>query len=165
MAVEYPQGLRSELDADLNFTFRAPPATSSDAVSGKLSGTVTVLRGAYREPMAVMTQLLATLRAQQLAADAESSPFLDALALDIRVITDEDILVDNNYGRLQLGADLRLIGTAQTPGMSGRAELREGGQLFVGRNVYAVDFGAIDFSNPVGNRACCEYPGDNQSRR
>jgi outer membrane protein assembly factor BamA/autotransporter translocation and assembly factor TamB len=149
MAVEYPEGLRSELDADLNFTFRAPPATSSDAASGKLSGTVTVLRGAYREPMAVMTQLLATLRAQQLAADAESSPFLDALALDIRVITDEDILVDNNYGRLQLGADLRLVGTAQTPGMSGRAELREGGQLFVGRNVYAVDSGTIDFSNPV----------------
>ncbi|HEX2462647.1 MAG TPA: translocation/assembly module TamB domain-containing protein, partial [Vicinamibacterales bacterium] len=86
---------------------------------------------------------------QQLAADAESSPFLDALALDIRLITDEDILVDNNYGRLQLGADLRLIGTAQTPGMSGRAELREGGQLFVGRNVYAVDSGTIDFSNPV----------------
>ena len=70
MAVEYPDGLRSELDADLNVTFRAPPVTSSDAASGKLSGTVTVLRGAYREPMAVMTQLLATLRAQQLAADA-----------------------------------------------------------------------------------------------
>ena len=65
------------------------------------------------------------------------------------MITDEDILVDNNYGRLQLGADLRLIGTAQTPGMSGRAELREGGQLFVGRNVYTVNFGAIDFSNPA----------------
>ena len=48
MAVEYPDGLRSELDADLNFTFRAPPATSSDAASGKLSGTVTVLRGAPR---------------------------------------------------------------------------------------------------------------------
>ena len=66
--------------------------------------------------MAVMTQLLATLRAQQLAADTESSPFLDALALDIRVITDEDILADNNYGRLQLGADLRLIGTRRRPG-------------------------------------------------
>jgi outer membrane protein assembly factor BamA len=149
MALEYPEGLRSEIDADLNFTFRAPPVGSGEVAAGKLSGTVTVLRGAYREPMAVMTQLLATVRAQQLAADAESSPFLDALALDIRLITDEDIFVDNNYGRLQLGADLRLVGTAQTPGMSGRAELREGGQLFVGRNVYAVDAGTIDFSNPV----------------
>jgi outer membrane protein assembly factor BamA len=149
MALEYPEGLRSEIDADLNFTFRAPPVGSGDVAAGKLSGTVTILRGAYREPMAVMTQLLATVRAQQLAADAESSPFLDALALDIRLITDEDIFVDNNYGRLQLGADLRLVGTAQTPGMSGRAELREGGQLFVGRNVYAVDSGTIDFSNPV----------------
>jgi outer membrane protein assembly factor BamA/autotransporter translocation and assembly factor TamB len=149
MALEYPQGLRSELDADLNFAFRAPPGTSSEAPAGKLSGTVTVLRGAYREPMAVVTGLLASLQSQQLSAEAESSPFLDALALDIRVITDEDLLVDNNYARLELGGDLRIIGTARTPGMSGRAELREGGQLFVGRNVYTVNFGAIDFSNPV----------------
>jgi outer membrane protein assembly factor BamA len=149
MALEYPPGLRSELDADLNFTFRSPPGNSSDIGAGKLSGTVTVLRGSYREPMAVVTGLLATLQAQQTTAAAEPSPFLDALALDIRVITDEDILVDNNYARLQLGGDLRIIGTARTPGTSGRAELREGGQLFVGRNVYTVNFGAIDFANPT----------------
>jgi len=149
MALEFPQGLRSDLDADLDFAFQARPGNSADAGAGKLSGTVTVLRGAYREPMAVVTGLLATLRAQQLTANAEPSPFLEALALDIRLITDEDVLVDNNYGRLQLAADLRVIGTAQTPGLSGRAELREGGQLFVGRNVYSVNFGAIDFANPV----------------
>ena len=149
MALEYPTGLRTELDADVNLAFAAAPGSSTDAGAGKLSGTVTVLEGAYREPMAVVTGLLASMRAQQLTANAAPSPFLEALALDIRVITDEDVLVDNNYGRLQLGADLRLIGTAQTPGLSGRAELREGGQLFVGRNVYTVNFGAIDFSNPV----------------
>ncbi len=142
MALEFPEGLRSEIDAALGLSFVAP-----DPMSGLLSGTVTVVRGSYREPLAVVTGLLAASRARQLAAAAEPSPLLDALALDVRVTTDEDIFVDNNYGRFQLGGDFRLIGTGSAPGMSGRAELREGGQLFVGRNVYTVNFGTIDFAS------------------
>ena len=142
MALEFPEGLRSEIDAALGLSFVAP-----EPMAGRLSGTVTVVRGSYREPLAVVTGLLAASRAQQLAAAAEASPLLDALALDVRIVTDEDIFVDNNYGRFQLGADLRLIGTAFAPALSGRADLREGGQLFVGRNVYTVNFGAIDFAS------------------
>ncbi|OFW39126.1 MAG: hypothetical protein A3F70_11305 [Acidobacteria bacterium RIFCSPLOWO2_12_FULL_67_14] len=161
MALEFPQGLRSELDAELTLT-AGPPVDANEspagpaprpplrsAYAGRVSGTVTVLRGTYREPMAVVTGLLAGLRTQRLAASADAPDALDALALDIRVITDEDVIVDNNYGRFQLGANLRLIGTAAAPALSGRAEVREGGQLFVGRNVYAVTFGAVDFANPV----------------
>jgi outer membrane protein assembly factor BamA len=140
-ALEFPQGLRSELDADLTL--------NANTSAGRLAGTVTVLRSTYREPMAVVTGLLAGLRTQRLAAAAEPSPVLDALALDVRLLTDEDILVDNNYARAQLGGDLHIIGTASAPAISGRAELREGGQLFVGRNVYTVNFGTIDFANPV----------------
>jgi len=141
MALEFPQGLRSELDADLTL--------NASESAGRLAGTVTVLRSTYREPMAVVTGVLAGLRTQRIAAAAAPSPALDALALDVRLLTDEDVIVDNNYARVQLGADLRVIGTASVPAMSGRAELREGGQLFVGRNVYTVNFGTIDFSNPV----------------
>jgi outer membrane protein assembly factor BamA/autotransporter translocation and assembly factor TamB len=140
-ALEFPQGLRSELDADL--TLDAGPT------AGRLSGTVTSVRSTYREPMAVVTGVLAGLRTQRIAAATESSPLLDQLALDVRVLTDEDVIVDNNYARVQLGGDLRVIGTAAAPAISGRAELREGGQLFVGRNVYTVNFGAIDFASPA----------------
>jgi outer membrane protein assembly factor BamA len=153
MALEFPPGLRSELDADLVLaTGGAPIASSSGArpaLGGKLSGIVTVLRGTYREPMAVVTGVLAGLRTQRIAAATEASPALDALALDVRVVTDEDVIVDNNYARVQIGGDLRVIGTAAAPAVSGRAELQEGGQLFVGRNVYTVHFGAIDFASPV----------------
>lgn len=147
MALEFPEGLRSEVDAALGLTFNTGLQPEP---GGLLSGTVTVVRGAYREPLAVVTGLLANLRAQRLAAGAaDSSPVLDRLALDLRVVTDEDVFVNNNYGRFQLGADLRLIGTAAAPALSGRAELREGGQLFVGRNVYTLEFGTVDFTNPV----------------
>ncbi len=146
MALEFPEGLRSEVDADLDLALKVIPEPA-----GRLTGTVTVVRGSYREPLAVVTGLLAGMRAQTLAVGttATSSPLLEALALDIALLTDEDIIVNNNYGRFQLGADLEIVGTAAAPSVTGRAELREGGQLFVGRNVYTITFGTIDFANPV----------------
>ena len=45
-----------------------------------------------------------------------------------------------------------LIGTAAAPALSGRAVLREDGQLFVGRNVYTISRdtpSTIDFVSPT----------------
>jgi outer membrane protein assembly factor BamA/autotransporter translocation and assembly factor TamB len=145
MALEFPPGLRSEADAALAVALKIDEGRPS----GSVTGTVTVVRGSYRQPLAVVTGLLTTLRTRRLAAVANSSPVLESLDLDIRLITDEDVIVDNNYGRFQLGGDLRLIGTAAVPALSGRAELREGGRLFVGRNIYTINAGVIDFANPV----------------
>jgi len=154
MALDFPAGLRSELDAMLQFDAVSP---SGDAApSGRLSGSITVLRSSYREPLAVVGGLLTALRARRVAASGgateDQSAFLKQLALDIRVVTDEDIIVDNNYARAQLGGDLNLIGTAAAPAMSGRAVLREDGQLFVGRNVYTISRdtpSTIDFVSPT----------------
>jgi outer membrane protein assembly factor BamA/autotransporter translocation and assembly factor TamB len=154
MALEFPDGLRSEINADLNLAAASlvgGPDGSEPA--GRISGTVTVVQGSYREPLAVVAGILAGMRAQALTTGAagvtEVSPIMSALALDVRLITEDDIIVDNNYGRLDLGADLRVIGTAAAPSLAGRADLREGGQLFVGRNVYTITSGAIDFTNPI----------------
>ena len=68
MALEFPAGLRSEVDADLTLT------ANSLLGAGRLSGTVTVVRGSYREPLAVVTGLLTGLRAQAIAGTAEPSP-------------------------------------------------------------------------------------------
>jgi len=154
MAIDFPAGLRSELDAMLQLDVTAP---SGDAApSGRLSGSMTVLRSSYREPLAVVGGLLTALRARRVAASGvapdEQSAFLRQLALDIRVVTDEDIIVDNNYARAQLGGDVNVIGTAAAPALSGRAVLREDGQLFVGRNVYTISRdtpSTIDFVSPT----------------
>ena len=154
MALDFPAGLRSELDAMLQLDARAPPGEA--APSGRLTGSITVSRAAYREPLAVVGGLLTALRARRVAATGGApdggSAFLKQLALDIRVVTDEDVVVDNNYARAQLGGDLNLIGTAAAPAMSGRAVLREDGQLFVGRNVYTISRdtpSTIDFVSPT----------------
>jgi len=154
MALDFPAGLRSELDAMLQFDAISP--TGDAAPSGRLSGSITVLRSSYREPLAVVGGLLTALRARRVAASGgapeEQSAFLKQLALDVGVVTDEDIIVDNNYARAQLGGDLNLIGTAAAPALSGRAVLREDGQLFVGRNVYTISRdtpSTIDFVSPT----------------
>jgi outer membrane protein assembly factor BamA/autotransporter translocation and assembly factor TamB len=150
MALEFPVGLRSELDADLQLV--AETSTDEDVPALRVEGTVTMLRGSYRQPLAVVTGLLANLQAAGVAATAavsEGPSVIDRLALNVRLVTDEDIVVDNNYGRFELGADLLVIGTAAVPALSGRAELREGGQLFVGRNIYTITSGTIDFANPT----------------
>ena len=70
MALEFPEGLRSEVDADLDLALKVLPEPS-----GRLSGTVTVVRGSYREPLAVVAGLLAGQRAQRLAVGtAEPRP-------------------------------------------------------------------------------------------
>jgi translocation and assembly module TamB len=104
MALELPEGLRSEVDADLNLAMKVLPDPS-----GLLTGTITVVRGSYREPLAVVTGLLAGMRAQTLTAGtaATSSPLLEALVLDVALLTDEDIIVNNNYGRFQLATRSR----------------------------------------------------------
>jgi hypothetical protein len=168
MALDFPAGLRSELNAMLQLDMSAPPGDA--APSGRLTGSITVQRASYREPLAVVGGLLAAMRARRIAATGgapeEQSAFLKQLALDIRVVTDDDIIVDNNYAAAQLGGDLNLIGTAAAPAMSGRAVLREDGQLFVGRNVYTISRdmpSTIDFVSPDGDRAGAEHSPETRS--
>ena len=141
MPIEFPQGLRSEVNADLAFVL---------ANEGTLSGTVTVVRGGYRDPLPVVAALLASARARGTTTGDTRSATLERLALDVRLVTDEDLVVNNNVARVEMGGDLRVIGTAAAPSLSGRVEIRDGGQLYLGRNVYRLEEpGTVDFSNPV----------------
>ena len=152
MPIEFPQGLRSEVNADLALTLAGPasPSASVDDVSGSLSGMVTVVRGAYRDPLPVVAGLLASARARSTTTSDAPSPVLENLALDVRVVTDEDLIVDNNVASLHMGGDLRVIGTAAVPALSGRVDIREDGRLYLGRNVYRLEEpGTINFSNPA----------------
>lgn len=148
MALEFPAGLRTELDAVIDVALVVPPSDAA-ASEGSIRGTVTVRRGAYREPIAVVAGLLSALRTRRVAAAVLREPSLaDRLTLDVRVLTDEDVVVDTNLAQLEFGTDLRVIGTVAAPSLAGRAELREGGRLYLGRNIYTLQSGSIDFANP-----------------
>lgn len=141
LVMDAPLGLRSEMNADVTLRL-----TGKDLA---LSGNVDVLRASYREPLSLTGGLLLALQ-QPAPVYPESPSRLEAMTLDVRVTTSEDVRVDNNYAQLALGADLTLVGTLARPGLTGRATPREGGQIFLGGTVYRLaDNGSIDFANPA----------------
>ncbi len=74
---------------------------------------------------------------------------LDGIRLDVSLSTEDDMIFDNNYGRFEAGANVRLQGTVGRPGMTGRAELREGGEIFLLNSVYRLNASGISFTNPA----------------
>jgi outer membrane protein assembly complex protein YaeT len=142
VALNVPQGLRTEVESELTLTMADGRV--------RLSGTVAIERGAYREPLSLAMSLLgsARQRATETASVAGSPAFANRLDLDVALTSREDLIVDNNYGRMDIGLDLRLVGTAERPAVVGRATIRDGGVLYLGGRAYQVDRGTIDFSNP-----------------
>ena len=99
MAMDVPEGLRTEVDADLVLALGA-----DDVV---LSGTATVRRGAYREPMTLAGGVLGFLEQRQTlhVVQLDEPGALDDVQLDLQVTTAEDIRLDNNYPECRAGCE------------------------------------------------------------
>jgi len=148
VAFDVPPGFRTQVGAKLN-------ATLGDRVA--VTGRIDVLRGGYREPISLAALVAETARSRQTAAGPAGSPglsgspgLMDRIDLDVAVASADDLAIDNNYGRLDLGLDVRLVGTAAAPSVVGRATIRDGGVLFLGGRTYLVERGVIDFTDPRG---------------
>ena len=140
VALDVPTGVRTEVNAALTLAL-------ADRV--QLSGRVDVLQGAYREPLSLAAAIAATARQREPAVTGDAAAsLLDRVDLNVTLTSSEDLAVDNNYGRLDLGLDLRLVGTAALPSVVGRAAIREGGVLYLGGRTYLITRGVIDFSDP-----------------
>ena len=139
LAFEIPENLRTEANADLELSL-SPTAPS-------LTGRVTILQGSYREPLSLAGQLLTGVTVAA-GVPVETEPgFVDRIQLGLSIVSDQDILVDNNYGRLDLGSNLKVIGTLGQPVLAGRLTLQEGGEVFLGGRSYLVRQGTVDFTN------------------
>ena len=136
-----PEDLKTEASLDLVLT--------ADRGALTLSGDASVLGGSYREPISLATGFLQAIQSSATTIQLDEPSAAEKLALNIRLTTSEDIIVDNNYARLALAADVRIVGTLASPSLIGHAEAREGGQIFLGGNVYQIEgAGSIDFANP-----------------
>ena len=144
IAMELPEGVRTELDTDLTLTL------TTDEVA--LRGDVTVTRGEYREPLLLTGGLLAALQAQEsvTVVGLDETSALDTVNVNVRIVTAEDIVIDNNYADASVSFDLRVLGTAASPALTGRAALAEGGRIRLGNRVYEIDSGSVDFVDPTG---------------
>jgi outer membrane protein insertion porin family len=137
VALEMPRGLRSELDALV--TFRP------DARNPSLTGDIRIVQSAYTETITIAA--LARQASLPVMTPAAQRPYLERLQLNLALTTTEDVIVDNNYGRLAAGANVRIVGTVAEPGMDGRVTLREDGQIFLAGRTFRITRGDISFTD------------------
>ena len=137
VALEMPAGLRSELDALV--TFRPDPRSPS------LTGDIRVVQSAYTETITLAA--LARQASMPATGRAADRPYLDRLQLNLTVTTTDDIVVDNNYGRLAASTNVRVVGTVAEPGLEGRISLREGGLIYLAGHTFRITRGDISFTD------------------
>lgn len=134
IALRYPEGLRSVVDADLRFF--------GDRRVQWLTGAVQVKQAVWAQRYDVASELLAERRRLEDTATLDSG-----LHYDVKLAAPGTLKVDNNLATLQARADLTLQGTGTNPVVLGRAEVDRGRVYFQG-NTYLIRRGSIDFANP-----------------
>jgi translocation and assembly module TamB len=136
LALRYPEGLRSLIDADLRLF--------GDADEQWITGTVNVRQALYTRRYDVASELLALRRS---LPEPSGTTAGSGARLDLRVEAPGTLRIDNNLATLAARADLALSGTTDAPVVTGRAEIERGRLYFQGRT-YTIQRGSLDFVNP-----------------
>jgi hypothetical protein len=136
LALRYPEGLRSLLDAELRLF--------GDAKKQWITGTIDVRQALYTKRYDVASELLG---ARRVLAPPEAATLEGGPQVDLRVRAPGTVRIDNNLATLAASADLSIQGTTRAPVVTGRAEIERGRLYFQGRT-YVIQRGALDFVNP-----------------
>jgi outer membrane protein insertion porin family len=132
LALRYPPGLRSRLNADLVVTGRPGAFT--------LDGDVEVQRGLYEIDVALEEALKAPV-----VAVAESER-LRSVGLDIRVRLPRPVLVRSSLGQVEATGQIATRGDLQEPLPFGQLDVRPGGKLYLQGREFSVETGALTYS-------------------
>jgi translocation and assembly module TamB len=136
LALRYPEGLRSLVDAQIRLF--------GDATRHWITGQVDVRQALYTRRYDVASELLGGRRA---LPSPPASSLEEGARLDLRVRVPGTLRIDNNLATLTARADLTVQGTTRAPIVIGRAEIERGRIYFQGRT-YVVQRGVLDFVNP-----------------
>jgi outer membrane protein insertion porin family len=132
LALRYPEGMRSRLEADLTLTGR----TGAFA----LAGEVRAQRGLYDLDTALQESLTAP------TTESVDSPLMRSVALDIRVVTESPVLVRNSLARLQATGRLTVRGDLQSPAPVGTLDIESGGKVFLQGQEFVIGSGRLVYA-------------------
>ena len=138
--MEFPKGLKTVSNAQFRVDGTYPDL--------RITGKIDVEEGAYTEPLTLGRGLMNYFSGEQkfIAASNKVSD-LNNTRLDIALRTLSPIEVDNNIAQGEIDAELRLLGTIEEPGMTGKIEVNESASLYLRERKYSVDRGLITFNN------------------
>ncbi|MGH9633049.1 MAG: translocation/assembly module TamB domain-containing protein [Bryobacteraceae bacterium] len=113
-----------------------------------LDGEVNVLEGSFKEDINLDQGLLSYLQSEpEVDLTEERSPILEKLRFDLDVNTQYPLVVENNLAEVAIGLDLEVVGTYYQPGLTGRINIEEGGELYFTEKTFLVDRGVITFTS------------------
>ncbi|HLF94293.1 MAG TPA: translocation/assembly module TamB domain-containing protein, partial [Planctomycetota bacterium] len=131
MALRYPEGLRSRIEADLKLT--------GQPGSLLLAGDLRASRALYDRDFQTSAFLA--------AVTVEDSPLLRSIALDLNLISGSPLRVRNDTARLEATGQLSIRGDMQSPSPFGRFEvIAPGGELILLGARYAINRGTITYT-------------------
>jgi len=137
----FPQGLFTDISGELQLRTSRPDYL--------LRGNIDLNGGNYNEAFHVGSYLYEVLFARkEILIEGEKAGIQERLRLDIQLRTLRAIVVDNNVSRAELSAGLTVGGTVSRPLLTGRIHVTEGGSIFFGNRIFAIEKGQIDFVNP-----------------
>jgi hypothetical protein len=139
MRLRYPEGFRSNVDAQL--------ALRGNTKGLELSGTVTVNDGIYEKTFDPNVDIfsLTSGGGTEMAAPAEASSV--PVRYNIKIDAPGTLRLDNSLAQINARADLTLNGTYDHPALYGHMDIDRGIINFEG-NRYRITRGTIDFLNP-----------------
>jgi len=139
--MDYPAGLRSLIKAEFEF--------ETDGSQHRLGGEVSLLAADYSEPISVESRVFQLLRRKGRSdIFVRRNKFLNDLDFNIRIETFNPARIENNLIDARVRADVKLRGSPYNPGLSGRIDFREGGEVYFGKNTYQIEQAAVNFVNP-----------------
>ena len=137
---EFPTGLRTVSNAQLSLQADLPRIV--------LSGNIDVIEGSYTDPLTIERGLMRYLESEQSTITVSEQPgALSRTQLDVGLKTLSPLVVNNNIAHGNINADLRILGTVEQPGLTGRIDIEEGAELRLRERQYSVDRGVITFTN------------------
>jgi autotransporter translocation and assembly factor TamB len=157
MAMRYPDGFRSVIDADLGL--------QGTLNSLLLNGNVVVRDGVWSKRIEPNPELFnfSGTAASPIAVGAPAPTI--PLRFDVAITSASTLRIDNNLANLVASADLRLQGTYDRPMIFGRAEIERGDFVFEGNRFVVTPGGSIDFFNPTRIEPFFDFEVETRVRR
>ena len=134
VSLNYPEGLRSTIGADLRFF--------GDASRQWITGSVDVKEAIFTRRYDVASQLFSSATTL-----ASGTSLYEGLRYDVKIRAPGSLRIDNNLATLSARAELALQGTYDRPVLVGRSEIEQGRVYFQGQS-YTIRHGTLDFANP-----------------
>jgi hypothetical protein len=140
MEFRYPEGFRTQLDAQLDLvgTMAAPT----------VRGTLTVKNALYNKRTDLIPGLTDFFGSKSAPAGAASAAPSLPVRFDVKIQAPSSLRIENNAAHIVASADLVLRGTYDRPVLDGRLQIERGEAILEGKR-YMVRRFTIDFINPT----------------